>query len=245
MGASLLTVGYIISKKRNYPYSKRVSWSERFSAFISALPAMLTPGIILGGILTGVFTPTEAAGIAVLYALVLGMAFYREVTPSSFVKSLLTVTKNISAIMIIVGSAAVFGWILAYVGIPGKLAEIILGISQSKFTVLLILNILLLMIGCFMETLAVIMILVPMLMPVIDGAGIDRVHFGVVMAINLSIGMITPPVGVCLYIVANIGKISFESVIKAIWPLLAALMLALALTTYVPPMTLWLPCLFL
>ncbi len=243
MGLSLLVAGYIISKRRNYPCSGKMSWKERFKAFIVALPAILTPAIILGGILTGVFTPTEAAAAAVVYAMVLGMVFYREVTPRHLARSLLTVAKNISTIMIIVSSAAVFGWILAYVGIPGRIAELLLGFSKSKIMILLVLNLFLLAVGCFMESIAIIMILVPMLMPVIDGAGIDRVHFGVIMAINIAIGLVTPPVGVCLYIVANIGKIPFESVVKAIWPLVVALLCALALVTYVPPLTLWLPSL--
>lgn len=243
MGLFMLITGYFICKKRNYPCSGRKTWNERFHAFIGTLPALMTPVLIIGGILSGVCTPTEAAAIAAVYTICLGLA-YRELTIESLRGSLLSVGKNISAIMFIVCSAAVFGWILAYVGIPSKLASTILGLSDNKYMVLLILNIFLLFIGLFMESIAIILILVPMLMPVIDAVGIDRVHFGVVMAVNIAIGLCTPPVGVCLYIVARVGQVSIESVIKAIMPLLGALLAALAVTTYFPPIVLWLPSLF-
>ncbi len=147
--------------------------------------------------------------------------------------------------MIIVSSAAVFGWILAYVGIPNRVASMLLGISQNRYFILFLLNLFLLFVGCFMESIAIILILVPMLMPVLDAVGIDRTHFGVIMGINIAIGLVTPPVGVCLYIVSNIGKIPFESVVRAVWPLLLALVAALALVTYFPPIVLWLPSVFL
>ncbi len=241
MGSSLLVAGYIISVKRNYPRSGRMNWGQRARAFVVAFPAILTPLIILGGILGGIFTPTEAAAIAVFYAAVLGMVAYREISVYAFSRSLLSVAKNISTIMLIVSSAAVFGWILAYVGIPNRVAEMLLTMSSNKYVILVVLNIFLLFVGCFMESIAIILILVPMLMPVIDGVGIDRAHFGVIMAINIAIGLITPPVGVCLYIVANIGKISFERVVRSVTPFLIALLIALGFISYFPPLVLWLP----
>jgi tripartite ATP-independent transporter DctM subunit len=240
MGVSLLVAGYIISVKRNYPRAGRMTMKERFWAFIAAFPAILTPVIILAGILTGVFTPTEAAAVAAVYALALGI-LYRELTPKGIAKSLLSVSKNIATIMIIVASASVFGWILSYVGIPTRIADSLIGISDNKYVILLILNLFLLFVGCFMESIAIILVLVPMLIPVLDAVGIDKVHFGVIMAVNIAIGLCTPPVGVCLYVVANLAKTSFESVCGAVWPLLIALLVALGLITYVPALTLWLP----
>jgi tripartite ATP-independent transporter DctM subunit len=240
MGMSLLVAGYIISKKKNYPASARATWGMRGSAFIKAFPALLTPAIILGGILTGVVTPTEAAVVAVLYSMVLGV-LYRELNWRSLGKCMFSVAKSISTIVFIVAAASVFGWILTYIGLPQRLAEALLQISGNKYVIMLVLNLLLLFLGCFMESIAIILILVPMLMPIVDAVGIDRVQFGVVMAINIAIGLCTPPVGVCLYIVAAIGKVSLESVCKAIWPFVIALLAALALVSYVPAVTLWLP----
>jgi C4-dicarboxylate transporter DctM subunit len=240
MGISLLISGYIISKKKNYPAAAKATWGKRGSAFIKAFPSLLTPAIILGGILTGVCTPTEAAAVAVLYSMVLGM-FYRELDWQGVLRCMFSVAKSISTIVFIVAAASVFGWILTYIGLPQRLADALLQISDNKYVIMLVLNLLLLFLGCFMESIAIILILVPMLMPIVDAVGIDRVQFGVVMAVNIAIGLCTPPVGVCLYIVAAIGKTSLESVCRAIWPLVIALLAALAIISYVPATVLWLP----
>jgi tripartite ATP-independent transporter DctM subunit len=240
MGTSLLVAGYVISKRKNYPSSARATWGKRGSAFVKAFPSLLTPTIILGGILTGIVTPTEAAVVAVLYSMALGL-FYRELSGRDILRCMFSVAKSISTIVFIVAAASVFGWILTYIGLPQRLADALLQVSNNKYAIMLVLNLLLLFLGCFMESIAIILILVPMLMPIVDAVGIDRVQFGVVMAINIAVGLCTPPVGVCLYIVAAIGKISLESVCRAIWPLVIALMSALALISYVPALTLWLP----
>jgi tripartite ATP-independent transporter DctM subunit len=240
MGISLMVACYFISKRKNYPASAKATWRKRGSAFIKALPSMLTPAIIIGGMLRGVCTPTEAAAVAVLYALILGV-LYREMTWQKLLGSMYSVAKSISTILFIVASASVFGWILTYIGLPQRLADALLQISNNKYVMMLVLNLLLLFLGCFMESIAIILIMVPMLMPIVDAVGIDRVQFGVVMAVNISIGLCTPPVGVCLFIVAAIGKITLESVCRTIWPMVLALLVALAFISYIPATVLWLP----
>jgi tripartite ATP-independent transporter DctM subunit len=241
MGISLMIANYFISKKRNYPKFTKATWSERGIAFIKALPALVTPAVIVGGILKGICTPTEAAVLAVLYSIALGMFFYHELTWKDVVQCMFSVGKSISTIVLIVCAASVFGWILTYTGLPQRFGEALLHVSSNPYVIMLVLNLLLLFIGLFMESIAIILIMVPMLMPVIDAVGIDRVHFGVVIAINIALGLCTPPVGMCLFIVTAIGKTTLEGVCRAIWPLFLALLAALAVVSYVPATVLWLP----
>lgn len=241
MGIFLMVASYIISIRRGYPCHPRAKFSDLFSSFIAALPPLLTPVIILGGIIFGTFTPTEAAGIAVLYAMILGLFVYKELTFSGLINVILSVAKTSASIMIIISMASVFAYVLAYQGIAKTVADIILSITTDKHIILFIINILLLLIGCFMEPMSILLVLVPMLFPVIDIVGIDRVHFGVVAVLNLMIGLITPPVGVCLYIVSKVAKISFERTVIAIWPFLLALVLVLVIITYIPSVVLYLP----
>lgn len=241
MGLSLMVAVYFISKKRNYPRHKRATLREIFFAFLRALPPLFTPILILGGILGGIFTPTEAAGIAVFYALILGLFIYRELTLPKLVNVFLEISKNAAAIMIIISMSSVFAYILAYQGIAQSAAEALLEVTRNKYLILLVINILLLIVGCFMEPMSTLLVLVPMLLPVVDAVGIDRLHFGVVAVLNLMIGLLTPPVGVCLYVVAKIAGISFERTVKAVWPFILTLALVLAIITYVPQIVLYLP----
>lgn len=241
MGIFLMVAAYFISIKRGYPCRPRAKLLDLLSSFIKAFPSLLTPIIIIGGILSGVFTPTEAAGVAVLYALILGVFIYKELTLSELIKLILSVAKNSASIMIIISMASVFAYVLAYQGIAQSVAQFILAITNNKYIVLFIINILLLIVGCFMEPTSTLLVLVPMLLPVIDAVGIDRVHFGVVAVLNLMIGLVTPPVGVCLYIVSKVAKISFERTVNAVWPLILVLILVLLIITYVPVIVLFLP----
>ena len=241
MGIFLMVAAYFISIRRGYPCRPRAKLLDLLSSFIKAFPSLLTPIIIIGGILSGVFTPTEAAGVAVLYALILGVFIYKELTLSELIKVILAVAKNSAAIMIIISMASVFAYVLAYQGIAQSVAQFILAITNNKYIVLFIINILLIIVGCFMEPTSTLLVLVPMLLPVIDAVGIDRVHFGVVAVLNLMIGLLTPPVGVCLYIVSKVAKISFERTVNAVWPLILVLILVLFIITYVPIIVLFLP----
>jgi len=241
MGLSLMFICYIISVKRGYPSHKRASIKEIAISFIKAVPSLLTPIIIIGGILFGVFTPTEAAAVAVVYALILGILIYKEIKLRDLLGILLDVGKNTASIMFIVSTATVFGWILTYQGIPQRLAVLLLSITQNIYLILLIINLLLLLVGCFMETIAAQLVLIPVLVPIIDILGIDRLQFGVIITLNLMIGLITPPVGVCLYVVSNIAKIPFERVVKATLPFILVLIIVLMLITYVPGISTFLP----
>ena len=245
MGLFLMFTCYIISVKRGYPSHKRASIKELAISFIKAVPSLLTPIIIIGGILFGVFTPTEAAAVAVIYALILGILIYKEIKLRDLLGILLDVGKNIASIMFIVSTATVFGWILTYQGIPQRIADLLLSITHNIYLILLLINLLLLLVGCFMETIAAQLVLIPVLVPIIDTLGIDRVQFGVIITLNLMIGLITPPVGVCLYIVSNIAKISFERTVKATLPFVLVLIIVLMLITYIPSISTFLPKLLL
>lgn len=241
MGLFLMVASYIISIRRGYPCHPRAKLSELFASFMAAFPPLLTPLIIIGGILSGAFTPTEAAAVAVFYALVLGLFVYKELTFNGLLNVILSVAKNSASIMIIISMASVFAYVLAYQGIAKSAADIILSITANKYIILVILNLLLLIVGCFMEPTSTLLVLVPMLFPVIDTVGIDRVHFGVVAVLNLMIGLLTPPVGVCLYIVAKVAKISFERTVTAVWPFIMVLLMVLIIITYIPVIVLYLP----
>ena len=214
-------------------------------ATIEALPAIMMPLLVLGGILTGIFTPTEAAGAGVFYSLVIGLFVYRELKLERLWPILKETAIMSGGIMLLVANASLFSWILTAEGIPQKVADGIRYLTQNPYIVLFCINLLLLFMGCIMETLATIIILVPVLLPLIKSLGIDPLHFGVVMVVNLSIGLATPPVGVNLFVAAGIAKISLEKIGKAVWLFLVALLIPLALITYIPQISLWVPRLFL
>lgn len=241
LGILLMIVSYIISVKRGYPKDTKKPMSVVIKSFIDAFWALMLTVIILWGILGGFFTPTEASIVASLYALIVGLFVYKELKVSALPKIILDTMKTSSAIMMLVGFAATFGWILASEQIPQLVADFILSISSDKIVVLILINILLLFVGMFMETIAALIILFPVLLPVAMKIGMDPVHFGVMAVLNLMIGLTTPPVGVCLFAGASIGKISIAKATKAILPFLAVSLFVLALVTFVPQITLFLP----
>jgi tripartite ATP-independent transporter DctM subunit len=244
MGLSMLPVVYVIARKRSYKIYKRATWGELGRAIQSAFLPLLTPVILMGGILSGIVTPTEAAVLAVLYALILGYFVYREYNISQLFRIFTQVGRSTGTVIFILTTASVFGWILAYEGVPGIVAKTLFEITRNKYLLLLILNILFLMLGCFMDTITILLVMVPMVLPTVKEARIDLVHFGVFLTLNLMIGMLTPPVGMCSYIVADLAKISFERVIKATIPFMAILILVLMIITYIPSTVTWLPSLF-
>ncbi len=240
MGLGLsITVAYF-AKKRNYPRDAAFSVRRLGSSFIKGLPALMTPTIIIGGIMTGVFTPTEAAIAAVVYALVLGIV-YKTLTFNSFVKISLETAETTAIILLIVAGASIFAWVLTANQITEKFAALMLGISNNKIVILLIINVILLVVGCFMETIAAITILTPVFLPVVMKFGIDPIHFGVVMVLNLMIGLLTPPVGMVLFVLARVAKVPFERCAKATFPFLIPLIFVLLLITFVEPLCMWLP----
>jgi len=241
VGLSLLVVAYMISRKRNYPKEKVKSVREFFHGLKDAIFALLMPAIILGGILGGIFTPTEAAVVAVVYAFIVSFLVYREMRWKDLPKVLIDSVVTTSIIMLVIANSAIFGWILANHQVPQIVAQIFLSISTNKWIILLLINLFLLFVGTFMETTASLIILTPILLPLAAKVGVDPIHFGLVMVLNLVIGLITPPLGVCLFVACGIAKITLEQITKAILPFLIAAIAVLFIVTYIPELSLWIP----
>ena len=240
---TLFMMGYVYYCARRYGMGRdqAFSWRTLAVTFIAAFPALLTPAIIIGGMTFGWFTPTEAAIAACAWAIVLGIFLYRTLTPKQFYKVSMETIETTAGVLLIVGAASLFGWVLTTARVTEAVTEILLGISRNPLVLLLLINILLLIVGCFMETIAAISILVPVLMPAVIQAGIDPVQFGVIMVLNLMIGLLTPPVGMVLFILARVANISFDRTVRAVMPFLIPLLLVLALITIFPSLTLIVP----
>lgn len=244
LGLGLMIPTYIISVKRNYPKGERKSFKEITNSFLGAFWALFMTVIILVGILGGFFTPTEASIIAVLYALVIGIFVYKELPIKKIPEIMLSSMTSTASIMLLVGFANLFGWIMVSEQIPQLVASTILGISSNPIVVIILINVLLLFVGTFMETIAALVILFPVLLPVAMEVGMDPVQFGVMMVLNLVIGLTTPPVGVCLFVASQIGKVSIGKTTKELLPFLGVSLVILLLVSFVPQITLYLPSLF-
>jgi tripartite ATP-independent transporter DctM subunit len=244
LGLGMMVPAYILAVRHNHPREPWRGWGEVWVSGREALWAMGMMVLVLFGIVGGFFTPTEAAVIAVVYATVIGLFVYRELGWRDLPKLLADSAISGAAIMVLVGFANVFGWILAAERVPQMLTEWMLSISNEKWAVMIMMNILLLMVGMFMETIAALIILFPPLLAVAQGVGIDPVHFATFAVLNLMIGLATPPIGVCLFICASIGRISLWEITVAIWPFLLSNFVVLALVTAIPGISLWLPSLF-
>lgn len=238
LGFGMMFVNYLISKKRGYPKMEKQSWKQRMSAFWGAIWALLLVVIILVGIMGGICTPTEASMIAVLYALVVGLFVYRELPLRKLPKVIMESARMTASILLLIGFANAFAWVLSKEQIPTTVANAMLSVTTNKYVILLFINILLLFVGTFMETNAALAILFPTLLSIATSVGVNPIQFGVMVVLNLVLGLTTPPVGVCLFITASIGKISLGKVAKACLPFLASNILVLILVTYVEPVTL-------
>lgn len=214
------------------------------TSFLRAIPALLTPVILIGGMSTGAFTPTEAAIAACIWALILGVFLYRSLNFRQFYRISMETIETTASVLIIVGAASLFGWVLTTTRITEQLTSGLLSLTTDPLMLLLIINIILLIVGCFMETIAAISILVPVFMPAIEKMGIDPVQFGVMMVLNLMIGLLTPPVGMVLFILSRVAKISFERTVAAVLPFLIPLLIVLVLISVFPALTLYLPTLW-
>ncbi len=245
MGVALMIVAYFISRKHNYVGVERATSQQVAVAFKESLLALLMPVIILGGIYGGIFTPTEAGNVAVVYGLVVGMLVYKELKWRDLRVVFRTSAINTSIVMLIIATASAFGLLLTRQMIPVQIAEFFLSLTKSPYVLLLLINIMLLIVGTFMETNAAIIILAPIFLPIVTQMGIDPIHFGLIMVVNLAIGMITPPLGVNLFVGCGIGQITIERLVKAIWPFLLASIVVLFLITFIPGLVLWLPRLFI
>jgi len=217
------------------------AWRTLGVTFVAAVPALLTPVIIIGGMTFGWFTPTEAAAAACAWAMILGFILYRSLSWKRLYKVTMDTIETTAAVLLIVGAASLFGWVLTTTRIAEYAAEGLLSLTNNRYLILLLINVLLLVVGCFLEPIASISILVPILMPIIAKVGIDPVHFGVMMTLNLMIGLLHPPLGMVLFVLARIAKLSVERTTMAILPWLIPLLAALIAITVFPELTLWLP----
>lgn len=241
MALYLMAAVYIIAKKRGYGGGAPPTRSEVWIAVRDAVPALLLPIIIVWGIVGGIVTPTEAAVLAVLYALFLGTVVYREFTWRSFYTVVGDAALTTASVMFIVAAASLLAWVLTRQQAGPTLVSFVLSISQDPIAILLVLNVILLILGCFLETLSLMILLVPVLMPLIRALGIDPVHFGVVFTLNLMIGLITPPVGMSMFIACRIAGVEITDYAREVWPFLLALVLVLITITMFPAIVLFLP----
>lgn len=242
LAALIMIMAYIIAVRNNHPKgTSAFSFLILLKGFKDAALALLMPLIIIFGIRGGIFTPTEGGAIAVFYSLFLGFLVFRTLSLKDLKDSLITSGITSSIIMLIVASSNPFGWILSIERIPQVMAQVVTGITTEPMLILLVINLFLLFVGMFMETAAIIMLLGPILAPIAVSVGVDPVHFGVLMVVNLTIGMATPPVGVNLFVAAPIMGTTLEKISRSIVPFLGAMLFALVLITYIPQIVLWLP----
>ena len=236
----IILIGFMGTKYK-WPTHKRATFKEIGKALFNVLPALLVPFIIIAGILSGVFTPTESAAIACFVALVVGTFMYREIKFNKLPGIFVNTAISTATITMLIAMANLFGWMLSFERVPQDIASWMVSLTDNPLVFLLIVNIFLLIVGMFMDGIAALIILVPIFTPLIANYGIDPIHFGVIICINLTIGVLTPPVGTGLYIASSLANVKLEKLIKAIWPFLVASVIALLVITYVPQIVLWLP----
>lgn len=241
LGLGMMAYSYVVAIRENYPRDPNPLTLKRFCReFWKALPALMAPTIIMGGIMFGIFTSTEAAAVAVLYALLLGIC-HRTLRMKDLIEVLGSSVLTTAVLLLIIGTANAFAWLLAAEQIPNQLAELIQSVTTNKFVILLLLNILLLFVGMFMEGGAAIIILAPTLLNVATQVGIEPLHFGMIMVLNMAVGLLTPPLGVCLFVICGVTKLDLAYVIRSVLPFIAVELTVLLLITYVPAISLTIP----
>lgn len=240
-GACVIGLCLILSYRRGYPKGEPVTLRQAGRIAVDALWGLVTVIIILGGILSGVFTPTESAAVACLYAFCVTMFVYRDYRWAELPMLLHRVTKMVAMVMMLIGFSAAFGYMMALMQVPAKATHFFVTVASNKYELLMMINILLIALGTFMDMAPMILICTPILLPVVMKFGIDPVHFGMILLVNSGIGLITPPVGPTLFVGCAIGKVTMEEVSRELWPFYAAMCMALLIVTYVPAVSLWLP----
>lgn len=244
VGLSLMVVAGYISYRKKYAVSERMPFKEVVKKFLDAVPSLLLLIIVIGGIIAGVFTATEASAIAVLYTLILSMVLYKEVKVKDLPEILIQTVITTAIVMLLIGTSMGMSWVMSFESIPQGVSEALLSVSDNKIVVLIIINLILLFVGIFMDMTPAVLIFTPIFLPVVTKLGVDPVHFGIMMVLNLCIGLCTPPVGSVLFVGCGVAGISISKVIKPLIPLFIAMVVALLLITYIPELTLWLPRFF-
>ena len=241
LAAALMVAAWAVAKRKGYPVQPRQTWHMVAVLFVSALPGLILIGIIFGGVRSGVFTASESSNIAVVYALLVTFFVYRTLSWHDFVEATFAAVRTTAMVLLVIGTAASFGWLLAYTQVPAAMIELMQSLSDNPIVILLLLNIILLVLGTFMDMSPLIVITTPIFLPVATAFGVDPVHFGVILVLNLGIGLCTPPVGAVLFVGCAVGRISIWHAMRTIWPFYGAALCVLLLVTYIPALSLWLP----
>lgn len=244
LALALMIVAWLVAKNRGYSTEPFPGARAVFGLLFGALPGLILVAIMFGGVRSGVFTASESSGIAVIYAIAVTILVYRSLPWSEFVAATMSAVRTSSMVLLVIGSAAAFGWLLAYLRVPAELVQWMKGVSQNPLVILLMLNIILLLLGTFMDMSPLIVITTPIFLPVALAYGIDPVQFGIILILNLGIGLCTPPVGAVLFVGCAVGKIRISEAIKTIWPFYFAAIVVLMMVTYIPSLSLWLPSIF-
>ena len=245
MGLGLMIYSYYVGKKRHYVgREKKASREERIRTGKDALLALIMPIIIIGGILSGIFTATESGAIACAYAIIIGGFVYRELKPSKMFDLFVDCAKSTGQVLIVVSCASLFTWVITVAQVPQTVSALLSSTVSNKYVLLMIINVILLIAGTFIDTTSALVIFTPLFLPLVKAMGIDLIHFGLVMAVNLTIGMCTPPLGVCLFVSGSIAKVSLKDQMRDLLPMLAVLLIVLLVITYIPQTVTFLPNLF-
>lgn len=243
IGLALMTLAFIISSRENYPRGRVIPLREALKITWEALAGLSTVVIIVGGVIGGVFTPTESAAVAVVWAFVITMFVYRDLKWRQLPGVLHSVIRTVAMVMIVIGFAAGFAYLMTLMQLPAKVTGFLMTLSDNRYAILMMVNVMLLVLGTFMDMAPLILICTPILLPVMRSIGVDPVHFGIIMMLNLGIGLCTPPVGTTLFVGCAIGKVAIERCARTLWPFWLAMLAVLLLVTYIPALALWIPSL--
>ncbi|WP_299313163.1 TRAP transporter large permease [uncultured Aquimarina sp.] len=243
IGLALMLVAGVYSVIKKYPTEKLVSFREFFKRFLDALPSLLLLVVVIGGIVAGIFTATEASAIAVIYTFVLALA-YKEISFKSIASILLETIKTSSIVLLLIATSIAMSWVMSYENIPQEISNALLSVSDNPIIILILINLILLFVGVFMDMTPAILIFTPIFLPIVSDLGMNPIHFGIVMILNLCIGLCTPPVGSVLFVGCSVAELSIQKVIRPLMPLFLIMILVLVLITYIPALSLWLPRMF-
>jgi len=241
LGLGLMAVCFVVAKKRKYPVGSRESLIIGLKRFLNAVPSLMLIVIVIGGIIAGYFTATEASAVAVVYSFLLSVVFYREVKLKEVPNILLKSVEITAIVMLLIGTSKAMSWIMSYENIPQSISAALMGLTDSKFIILLIINLILLVVGTFMDITPAVLIFTPIFLPVVLKLGLTPLHFGIIIVLNLCIGLCTPPVGTVLFLGCGVGKTTIARVTKSLLPFFAVMVVVLLLVTYLPDLSQWLP----
>jgi tripartite ATP-independent transporter DctM subunit len=244
LALSLMVAAYIVAKRRDYPTEAFPGLAMLGRLLVSAIPGLILVLIIFVGVRSGIFTASESSNIAVVYALFVTLLVYRTLGWHDFVEATMAAVRTTAMVLMVIGAAGAFGWLLAYLRVPAQLVELLQGFSNNPLVIMLLINVVLLILGTFMDMSPLIVITTPIFLPVATAFGVDPVQFGVILVLNLGIGLCTPPVGAVLFVGCAVGRVPIWDVVRTIWPFYIAAVFTLMLVTYIPALSLWMPSLF-